>query len=365
MQRNEEKHISGRKERPVHRRLDQGFGFLSYIQDVPISRQEFEHRKAERSKSKPQTDATPPIEASKVGERMKKGRGFSANELVDFSRLSLESDTKRESTFVSSDCLLHGRNNNALYTSTGCEEQQQHSYCTMHVQQQQQLPQCCAPHYHHCPCMHYHHTHHPTYHNRSEEQHCRSDGNNNNNQHMQPTHCHCEERLLVGRPSRKENMEWEPPNNSEAPHSGGQCVPKKQTNEKALDRKQELPNKPSTQTTATATSAIKTVSLKLIVDKPAPTSATITTGNAGAPKKQPAEKEKKDRTLSMKREPSLVVRLDLGGGVQRDLLHYEEDDPMLSAKVFCQLHSFGGAGEAQKRVIEALAALIRSNLEPN
>lgn len=101
----------------------------------------------------------------------------------------------------------------------------------------------------------------------------------------------------------------------------------------------------------------------MIVDKPAP--ATITTGNAGAPKKQPAEKEKKDRTLSMKREPSLVVRLDLGGGVQRDLLHYEEDDPMLSAKVFCQLHSFGGAGEAQKRVIEALAALIRSNLEPN
>lgn len=102
----------------------------------------------------------------------------------------------------------------------------------------------------------------------------------------------------------------------------------------------------------------------MIVDKtPA---ATITTGNAGVPKQtKPAEKENKDRTLSMKREPSLVVRLDLGGGVQRDLLHYEEDDPMLSAKVFCQLHSFGGAGKAQKRVIEALAALIRSNLEPN
>jgi len=74
------------------------------------------------------------------------------------------------------------------------------------------------------------------------------------------------------------------------------------------------------------------------------------------------EKKKKKSTGKQDREPCLIMKIDLGHGIQKDLRYYEGENPGESALAFCEKYNFGGEGLAQRQFAAALAVHIRDNL---
>lgn len=324
----EDKVNSAQRDRSSHREVDQSFGFWSYIQDGQVSRLEFEHRKAERSRARrgngehparaTQREMSsgeitgerrscnydhvmaerqapawkePKTQRNVAGERTRKGRGFSGHALAG---LSLKQNALPHQLEMKAD--PHGGSKCLLMQEKQCTCQYQRFV-------------------HHCQCMHCYH-HHVC----------------NSHQPADSPHWHCSQHTpLCCRPA-SERVAW---------HDGGDGTPAQHAQRLQEDHKQPT-------TVARAPPLASTV-----------TRAANTPARAvGAAPKLPQEHSKK------KREPSLIMRLDLGNGVQRDLLHFEGDEPLQSARTFCRLHGFGGKGDTLTAVVEALAAHIRSNLEP-